>query len=110
MKVNPNATIKDFIKYGFTQSLAREEDLIFMRTLDKKFDISFSFYLNKESMSIRTVDIIDEDFGQHYNYQYYLSKNPEHKVSLEIKKKVDDRLLDMQENGLIVDFKVGDYV
>lgn len=108
MKVNPNATYKDFKKYGFTEH--HKGYLYFNRMLSKEYEISFSLSVRVRDMKLERVDILDENFCQPYDYQFYLEQNKNNKFALGIKKKVDDRLLDMQEKGLIEGFTVGDYV
>ena len=71
---------------------------------------SIDFYFTIESNNDFCIDIIDDDFGQPYDYQYYLSKNPNNNFALQVQKKVNKLMQIFLNEGLIYEYKIGDYI
>lgn len=71
--------------------------------------VSFDFFI-KEGGKEWYIDIVDDDFGQPYDYQYYLTlKNPP-KFAYMVKAKVDKYMRWLVKEGVISNWKVGDYI
>lgn len=72
-------------------------------------EISFSVTIPKDGSDIR-IDVLDEDFCQPYDYQHFLSKNPQHKISNIIKEQVEDWMEMLQEKGVLEGHVRGEYI
>ena len=72
-------------------------------------EITFNLSVKKDGTDYK-IDVLDEDFGQPYDYQYYLSQNPDSEFALKIKGKVEVIMLELVDFGVVSDYKVGDYI
>jgi hypothetical protein len=54
--------------------------------------------------------VLDEDFGQPYDYQYMLKKNPNFEPYLIIKEQVEEYMKYLQDNGVLSGHEYGDYI
>lgn len=57
-----------------------------------------------------SIRVIDDDFGQYYDYQKILNINPTNKFALNIFNIVEDYLAKFQENGVLSGHIRGEYV
>ena len=73
------------------------------------FNISFSVSIPKDGSDIR-IDVLDEDFCQPMDYQYILSKNCNHDISLIIKTQVEKFMEYLQEKGVLSGHIYGEYI
>lgn len=71
--------------------------------------ISIDISITKDGSDWR-IDVIDEDFGQPYDYQSLLDDDPEQEYAQMVKRIVDDKMLWLIEKGIVTGWKVGDYV
>ena len=64
IKINPNKTCDDFIHNGFTNYY--EPVLHFYRKINypDNYDVSFSIDIDKKTMEIKEISILDENFCQ----------------------------------------------
>lgn len=106
IKIETNQTVKSLLEYGFTNH--NEPILYFCRNLGN--DISFNLSIDKESLEIKNIDVLDEDFLQPYDYQAILLKDKNHKFAKNIYYKVNDILSKLQKDGIINGFNVGMYI
>lgn len=72
-------------------------------------EVSFTFRIIKDTGNWQ-IDIIDDDFGQPYDYQYILQQAPDHAFANTVKENVEDLMMYMVEEGIISDYEVGDYI
>lgn len=56
------------------------------------------------------LDVLDEDFGQPYDYQAYLKRNPEQEFALGVKAAVENQLDFLSLAGIITGFEPGMYI
>lgn len=75
----------------------------------KNIEIGFSVRIPKDGSDIE-IDIIDEDFGQPYDYQYMLSKYPYHKCANIVKEQVEKWMKYLQDNGVLSGHVYGEYI
>ena len=75
----------------------------------KNWEISFSVSIPKDGSDIR-IDVLDEDFGQPYDYQSMLRKNPNSEPCLIIKEQVEEYMKYLQDNGVLNGHKYGEYI
>ena len=73
------------------------------------FEIDFDVKIPKDGSDIR-IDVLDMDFCQPFDYQYYLSNNPNHKTSLIIKEQVEEWMNYLQEKGVLSGHEYGEYI
>lgn len=106
IRVNPKQTVEKLVKYGFTNY--REPCLYYGRYLGN--EIGFSITVDKETLEIERLDVLDEDFCQPYNYQSILMKEPTHEFARDIYNKVNNILGKLQNDEVIEGFEVGMYV
>lgn len=80
-----------------------------LRPLKDEIEMHVSIY--KENPE-RMVDIavIDDDFGQYYDYQRILSGTPNHKFALLIREKVESYMTKLQEAGVLSGHVYGEYI
>jgi len=56
------------------------------------------------------IEILDDDFCQHYDYQGILGSNPEHEFALIVHEKVQEIMKRLVDVGLIIGYKENDYI
>jgi hypothetical protein len=77
---------------------------------DLNCDISFGLTVNKNDSSDMRIDVLDENFCQPYDYQYFLENNPNFKVALEIQGKVEAIMFKLKEAGILSGHEYGEYI
>lgn len=90
---------------GFTDHLPTT--WYFSRMID--MDISFNVSIPKDGGRLR-VDVLDEDFGQPYDYQSILKRNPGFAFAEEVKVKVEALMEMLADAGIIHGFTKGMYL
>lgn len=75
----------------------------------KNFDISFNITIPKDGSDI-SIDILDEDFCQPYDYQEALQRNPAFEPALIIKAQVEKWMSYLQEQGVLSGHIEGEYI
>lgn len=95
---------------GFTDH--RESYWCFCKIVykDGMAGISFNISINKNDPEDYRIDVLDENFLQPYDYQYFLSKNVNVSCSQAVKKEVDTLMLWLKDAGIVSDWNVGDYI
>lgn len=76
------------------------------------YDISFNLQI-AENLSDWRIDVIDEEYGQPYDYQGIIMNSKTGdipNVALEIKEAVDKIMSDLVDKGIVHNWKVGDYI
>ena len=73
-------------------------------------DISFDLSVNKEDSSDWRIDVLDENFCQPYDYQYYLSKGNPPPVAVKVNDMVEEIMLMLTTYGIVEGWKPGDYI
>ena len=79
---------------------------------EKKYrgiEISFNVKIPKDGSDI-SIDVLDEDFCQPYDYQYFLEHNPPNKVALIVKEQVEEWMKYLQDNGILSGHVYGEYI
>lgn len=82
----------------------------YYKILDAKNDISFSIDINMNDESDLRIDILDEEFGQPYDYQYMLERNPNFKIALDIRDKVEIYMDRLEDAGILTGHVRGEYI
>ena len=72
-------------------------------------EITFNVTIPKDGSDIR-IDIIEEDFGQPYDYQHILKNNKNNNVCLIVKEEVEKWMKYMQDNGVLNGHVYGEYI
>lgn len=72
-------------------------------------DISFSVSIPVDGTDIQ-IDVIDEDFGQPYDYQRYLESTPTFTFALIVKEQVESQMQKLQDTGVLSGHKYGEYI
>lgn len=109
---NQNANIKANIledkemrKLGFTDH--NKSTWYYFRDLGN--DVGFNVRINKENKQIE-IDVLDENFGQLYQYQSMLINGNRDKFILDIHNKVQKEMKRLMELGIIYGYELGDYI
>ena len=106
MKVNILSD-EEMTNIGFITLKSKNQWFFFKTLIDT---IEFWLRINKDDPNDFTIDIFDDDFGQPYDYQHMLSKNPNFKYALKVKDEVDKTMQYLMDNNIITDYKIGDYI
>lgn len=80
--------------------------------LPKKYkgtEISFNVNIYKDTEEIG-IDVLDEAFGQPYDYQLILDKSPNFELALIVQEQVEHFMAKLQKAGVISGHNVGDYI
>ena len=136
MKMNTNVKVNSLgtneeIKFNFDEELLKQNGFNFIEEQNypdtwpipphwcynkffsyKSLEVTFSvnYYIKPYKGSQFCIDVIDDDFGQPYDYQYYLSKNPNNNFALKVQEKVNNLMQIFLNEGLIYEYKIGDYI
>lgn len=70
---------------------------------------TFNLTLPKDGGRLQ-IDVLDEDFGQPYDYQAYLKRNPKLEFAHGVKARVEAIMERMSEQGIITGYKKGMYI
>ena len=76
------------------------------------YDTSFNLQI-AENLSDWQIDILDEEYGQPYDYQAIIMNNKTAGIPLaamEVKEEVDKIMEDLVDKGIIHNWRVGDYI
>ena len=71
--------------------------------------ITLNVSIPKDGSRFR-IDVLDEDFGQPYDYQEYLVRNPEQEFALGVKEAVEKQMEFLSLAGVITGFTQGMYI
>lgn len=74
--------------------------------------ITFNLTIAKANPSRKgwRIDVLDENFLQPYDYQYYLSEEPNHPFAKMIDERVKDIMSELQEKGIVEGYERGMYI
>ena len=106
ISIKDGVTADDLLGYGFTNY--NDPSLYFMKQLDRM--ITLNVTVDKETIAITDISVLDEYYGQPYDYQYFLRKDKEHKGAREIFDKVDEEFTKLQNDGIITGYVRGMYI
>lgn len=106
IKLNPNLKEKTLLDFGFAKQSTDEYYMMSKLTSD----ISFNIEIDIETSDI-SIEILDEDFLQPYDYQIML-KNPNYipKIAKIVHHKVQKLMKELMDSGIIVGYKENDYI
>lgn len=106
IKVHSNQTSDSLLEYGFSNH--DEPTLYFYKDLGD--DISFNLLIDKKTLEIKAIDVLDEEFLQPFDYQAILMKNKNHSLAQKVYHKVNEILTKLQTDEVITGFRIGMYV
>lgn len=72
-------------------------------------DITLNITIPKDGSRLK-IEVLDENFGQHYDYQDILKRHPTLPNALSVKKLVEDSLESLTEAGVLTGYKRGIYI
>ena len=119
------------IKFNCDENLLRKNKFTFFRSSHSKipphwsyvsyftddsdgFETEFSFNVTyyEEPYKGANLEIItiDEDYGQPYDYQSILEKNPKQVCALQVKDFVEEEMRKLKEAGIISGHSYGEYI
>lgn len=75
----------------------------------KSFDVSFNVSIPKNGSDI-SIDVLDEDFGQPYDYQQILKNNSNHALALIVSEQVEEWTKYLHEAGVLSGHVEGEYI
>ena len=126
VKVNSLGT-NEAIKFNCDESLLKKNKFVFLIPRGKfpscwyyvsfftdgyGADISFNVTYYEEPYNGANLEIVtmDEDFGQPYDYQAILEKNPKQSFALQVKDFVEKEMRKLKEAGIISGHSYGEYI
>ena len=126
VKVNSLGT-NEAIKFNCDEALLKKNKFVFLKshgkipscwcyvsvlTDDYGADISFNVTYYEEPYNGANLEIVtmDEDFGQPYDYQAILEKNPKQTFALQVKDFVEKEMRKLKEAGVISGHSYGEYI
>lgn len=107
IQIGEGATMESLLAYGFRTM--GENRVVFQRPLGCGID--FFVTINVKDLNDIQIDVIDEDFGQPYDYQLYIMESEEPvRVASAVYEKVETELKKLQEAGILQGHVRGNYV
>lgn len=106
IRIHPDQTKDSLLKYGFTNF--NKPTLYYMKMIDH--NTSFNLSVAVDSLEITSIDILDENFGQPYDYQCYILNDDITSKVLNTYNKVNNILSKLQKDGTIIGFERGMYI
>lgn len=82
----------------------------YWKTIDKQCAIEFMISINKSDPDDYRIDVLDDNFGQPYDYQHILLNNPDFKIALNIKEKVEFEMERLIDAGIVSGHEYGEYI
>lgn len=73
-------------------------------------EISFNVDIYPDHLDEPNIMVLDEDWGQNYDYQYILSRDPEFKVALMVQDFVEKQMDKLQKAGVLSGHVKGEYI
>ncbi len=104
--VNKNVMVDKLLECGF-----KEGKSYGLYTFTSWLDDSTTFVVDIKNLTYIEFLVIDDDFGQPYDYQGILQKSDDtNEIALAIHKKVQDIMLYFIVNEIIDGYNLGDYI
>ena len=96
-------------KIGFTDY--SDKFWYYCKMINSEFCISFEVTIPKNKSDDRfRIDVIDESFGQPYDYQSILKKNPNFEFAKMVKVSVEKQMKYLQDNKVLEGHVIGEYI
>lgn len=73
-------------------------------------EITFNVTLDKAGVEDLRIDVLDEMFGQPYDYQYLLKRNPSKGYPAQVHDAVEQEMARLQDAGVLFGHVVGEYI
>lgn len=93
--------------FGFTDHVP--DRWFFCRRVSADGDITLNVIIGKTD-DVRRIDVLDECFGQPYDYQAILNNNPDFEYANEVADKCEEWFNKLSEAGILDGWKPGMYV
>jgi len=109
-KITANILSDDMMrKIGFSD--LSPDNWFFIKTVheDRFSSISFSVTIPKDGSDIR-IDILDDAFGQPYDYQYMINRGGAPEVAYKVATKVEYWMSYLKDAGVLEGHEEGDYI
>ena len=106
IKLTEGMTAERLLQYGFSNHHA--PTLYFGRMVGP--EISFNLVVDKKSLFIKNIDVLDEDFLQPYDYQAMLMRDQTHPLARQVFDEVDKVLSKLQDDGILNGYVRGMYI
>ena len=94
------------MEYGFTNF--NKPILYYMEMVDR--NISFNLSVATDSLEIKAIDVLDEDWLQPYDYQRQILNGSISGKARNTYNKVNNMLSKLQNAGIIIGFEKGMYI
>lgn len=107
IQIGEGVTMNSLLSYGFRK--IGESRVVLLRTLGCGID--FFVTINVNDLNDIKIDVIDEDFGQPYDYQLYIMESEKPvRVASAVYEKVETELKKLQDAGILRGHVRGNYV
>ncbi|MFF2834285.1 hypothetical protein ACFVSK_21175 [Cellulosimicrobium cellulans] len=106
IKINPIQTKNSLMEYGFTNF--NKSTLYYMEMVDR--NISFNLSVAVDSLGVKAIDVLDEDWLQPYDYQQQILNGSISGKARNTYNKVNNILSKLQNAGIIIGFEKGMYI
>jgi hypothetical protein len=80
------------------------------RVIDDKYDIEFYVRVFPDDLDEPYINVVDSRHGQPYDYQYCLNRNKTHEFANRIKGLVEEKMLKLQDVGILSGHVYGEYI
>lgn len=106
IRLNEGISKETLLKAGFTNQL--KSSLYLMKNIDK--ETSFNLTICSETFQIQGIDILDENILQPYDYQLEIAKGQPSEKAINVFRKVNNILDELQRQNIITGFKERMYI
>lgn len=95
-------------KLGFTDH--REGYWYYFHSVSDDGEVTFNVTIDKAGIDDLRIDILDEAFGQPYDFQYILERTPDIQYAKDVKEAVEAEMQRLQEAGVLFGHEYGEYI
>ena len=106
IKISPSQSKESLIKYGFTNHV--KDKLYYCKIVGNT--VSLNITVDIDTLKITGVDVLDENFGQPFDYQSMILKGKATDGAIKVYHNVNDTLSKLQHDGIIIGFEKGMYI
>lgn len=106
IKIAEDQTKDSLLNYGFSNY--HKPTLYYCKMVGS--DVSLNISLDINTLEIKQIDVLDEDFGQPYDYQAIILKGKANESVIKIYHNVNNELAKLQHDGIITGFEKGMYI
>lgn len=100
---------EEMLRLGFDKTDNRWHKFHMLKINGKTSSISFNFNVFVDSDEA-DIYVLDDDYGQPYDYQRILRDNPEHEFAKKVRDEVESFMKFYEERGILTGHVIGEYI